>query len=318
MKKLAVLFASALAVLTSEAALAQNLTLTVQNDTVWFGPKALSYDDVGVLVEEKAPQTVFVYVDYKTPFVQCHDIQNAIAMCSTSEVLFLNPDRYTDKGRDYGPVMASHANFEDWGLYDEAKKRGSVLELKVPLDDPVKQLQKKEYTAVLFELDRNSTVGDVYGFINKVEDICPNIVIKVPEGDYSRGGYIHVFETDPQEYEFETYPCIMGQAWVVYRGSELLDPQDFAEKLVAFESVTKITVPGAHPGKGRAVVEMTVTPLGTLQDVKIVRPSPLPGLDDVIIKALYAAPAWWVPQFKKDAPINVKITVPVEGEIGAY
>ena len=318
MKKLAAFVASAIVVLFSQAAFAQNLTLSVQSDTVWFGPKALSYDAVGELMYEKAPQTVFVYVDYKTLFIQCHDLQNAIAMCSTSDVVFMNPDRYEDKGRDYGAFMAIHANFLDWPLYDEAKKRGTVLELKASCPDPIKELQKKEYTAVLLELDKKSTVGDVYGFIDKVEKECPNIVIKVPEGDYSRGGYIHIFQTDPQEYEFETYPCVMGQAWVVYRGSELLDPQDFAEKLVAFESITKINAPGATPGKGRAVVEMIVTPLGTLQDIKIVRPSALPGLDDVIIKALSAAPAWWVPQFKKDAPINVKVTVPVQGEIGAY
>ena len=66
MKKLAAFVASAVVVLFSQAAFAQNLTLSVQNDTVWFGPKALSYDAVGALMEEKAPQTVFVYVDYKT------------------------------------------------------------------------------------------------------------------------------------------------------------------------------------------------------------------------------------------------------------
>ena len=296
----------------------ENFMVSVQNDTVWSGSKALSYDDVGFLVEEKAPKNLFVYVDYKTPFILCQDVQAAVAMNGEADVIFMNPDKYEDRGREYGPFMAVHNVFEDWSYFDEAKKKGAVLELKLPGKDIEKKIQKKQYEAVLLKLDKKATIGDVYGFIRKFEEKFPNIVIQVPEGDYSMGGYFRVFETDPSEYEFETYPCVMGQAWTVYRGSELWDPQDFAKNLVAFESITKITAPGAHPGKGRAVVEMTVTPLGTLRDVKIVRRSPLPGLDDVIIKAVSEARAWWVPQSKKDAPINVKITLPIEGEIGAH
>ena len=311
--------AAVAAILWAQALGGQNLMVSVQNNTVRFYAKALSYDDVGTLVEEKAPQNLFVYVEYNTPFIMCQDVQAAVAMSgSSAEVIFMNPDKYADTGRDYGPFMAVHGVFEEWAFFDDAKKRDAVLELKLPGKDIDKEFQEKEYEAVLLVLDKKATVGDVYGFIRKYEEKCPNIVIKVPEGDYSMGGYFHVFETDPSEYEFETYPCALGKAWTVYRDSEVRDPQDFAKNLVAFESITKITAPGAHPGKGRAVVEMTVTPLGTLQDVKIVRRSALPGLDDVIVKAVSEARAFWVPQSKKDAPINVKVTLPVEGEIGAY
>lgn len=317
MKRLVTVMAAAAAILSAQAQEPGNLSVSVLNDTLWFGAKALSYDDVGFLVEEKAPQNLFVYVDCKTPFILCQDVQAAVSMNSDAGVIFMNPDKYADKGRDYGPFMAVHNVFEDWTYFDEAKKKGAVLELKLPGKDIDKKFQKK-YDAVLLKLDKKATVGDVYGFIRKYEEKCPNIVVQVPEGDYSMGGYFRVAETDPSEYEFETYPCVMGQAWTVYRKDDIWDPADFAKNLVAFESITKITAPGAHPGKGRAVVEMTVTPLGTLQDVKIVRRSALPGLDEVIVKAVCEARAWWVPQFKKEVPINVKITVPVEGEIGAY
>lgn len=314
--------AAVAAILSSQVVWGQNLMVTADKDnTIWFGAKTLSYDAVGALVEEKAPQNLFVYVNYTTPFILCQDVQAAVSMAgSSSDVVFMNPDRYADKGRDYGPFMAVHNVFEDWTLFEKDRKNDAVLEISLPCEDPLKLLQKKEYNAVLLKVDRKSTVGDVYGFIRKVEEKCPNILLQVPEGDYSTGGYFRVMETDPSEYEFDTYPCVMGQAWTVYRRNEteIWDPQDFARNLVVFESVTKITAPGAHPGKGRAVVEMTATPLGTLQDVKIVRSCPLPGLDDVIVKALYEARAWWVPQSKGEAPINVKITVPVEGEIGAY
>lgn len=318
MKKFVSVMAAAAAILFSQALGAQNLMVSVQNDTVWFGAQVLSYDAVGALVEEKAPQNLFVYVDCTTPFVLCQDVQAAVSMNGSADVVFMNPDKYADRGREYGPFMAVHNLFEDWALYDEDKKKGAVLELSLPCEDPLKELQEKEYNAILLKVDRKSTVGDVYGFIRKAEEKCPNIVLQVPEGDYSMGGYFRVAETDPSEYEFDTYPCVMGQAWTVYRKDEIWDPVDFAKNLVAFESITKITAPGAHPGKGRAVVEMTVTPLGTLQDVKIVRRSALPGLDEVIVRALYEARSWWVPQFKKEVPINVKVTVPVEGEIGAY
>lgn len=90
------------------------------------------------------------------------------------------------------------------------------------------------------------------------------------------------------------------------------------ENLVAFKSISEVALPGARPGKGRAVVSMTITPLGTLTDVKIVRPSGPPGLDEAIVQAVSAAPAYWVPQFRKDNPVNINITLPVTGEIGAY
>jgi len=322
MKKILSLFAAAAAaVLLSQAgAGAQNYAISVQNDTVWHGFKNLSYDGIGALIQEQAPENVFVYIDYTTSFLVCQDIQSAISMSSEAGVVFMNPLKYSDwgKGRRYGPFMAVHEKFMEWSLFEDAKKNGTVLEIDSSCKDPLKELGKKEYTAVLLKLDKKATVGYVYDFISKVEEVCPNIVIKVPEGDYSMADYIHIFQTDPSEYDFETYPCVMGQAWTVYRGSELWDPQDFAKNLVAFESITRIKAPGARPGKGRAVVEMTVTPLGTLQDVKIVRPSALPGLDSVIVNAVSGARAFWVPQYKKDAPINVKVTLPVEGEIGAY
>lgn len=310
--------AATAAILWAQALGGQNLMVSVQNSTVRFNAKALSYDEVGGLVEEKSPQNLFVYVEYNTPFILCQDVQAAVSMNGETDVVFMNPDKYGDQGREYGPFMAVHGVFEEWAFFDDAKKRDAVLELNLPGKDIDKQFHQKEYEAVLLVLDRKATIGDVYGFIRKYEEKCPNIVIKVPEGDYSMGGYFHVFETDPSEYEFETYPCAIGQAWAVYRGGEVWDPKDFADNLVAFESITNINAPGAHPGKGRAVVEFTVTPLGSLQDVKIVRSSPLPGLDDVIVKAVCEARAWWVPQSKKNAPINIKVTIPIQGEIGAY
>jgi hypothetical protein len=179
MKKILSLFAAAAAaVLLSQAgAGAQNYAISVQNDTVWHGFKNLSYDGIGALIQEQAPENVFVYIDYTTSFLVCQDIQSAISMSSEAGVVFMNPLKYSDwgKGRRYGPFMAVHEKFMEWSLFEDAKKNDTVLEIDSSCKDPLKELGKKEYTAVLLKLDKKATVGYVYDFISKVEEVCPNM-----------------------------------------------------------------------------------------------------------------------------------------------
>lgn len=341
---------SSLAVLTAfmlgvTSVAAQNLTIRVEEDGVWCNNKTMTPDEIGAEVEKNAPEYVFVYVKYNTPMCLLQDIQNAVAMNSTADVLFMNPDSYDDKGREYGPMMAMHVNFLEWGLLEDAKKMDRYVEYTAHPDFPDNFLPSRldtllrtrdkdgdlvnKYEAVCFNLAPTTTVGAVYNSLYAVNEksygpkgemIPPiNVLFKVPESDYSREAYIRIIETESTRYPFETVTASRRGKWAIYRKTEPMGPSDFAESLVAFKSISDMDVPGARPGKGRAIVEMTVTAMGTLRDVKIVRSSGLPGLDDVILKAISEAPSYWVPQFNKDEnPINVKVTIAVTGEIGAY
>lgn len=323
---------------------AQNLTININENGVWCHNKAMTPDQVGMEVEKYAPECVFIYVNYDTPVGLLQDIQGAVSMNSTAEIVVLNPDRYADKGRNYGPVMVRHELFLEWGLLEQSRKEGRCITFSAQANHADRLLPERvdtvirtrdaagklrnKYDTVCIELEAGTSIGAVYGSCYAInenshgaqgEDIPPvNILFKVPESDYSREAYIRIVETDPDKFAFETVNAGKTTVWPVYRKEDVMDPSDFAESLVAFKSISEVALPGARPGKGRAVVSMTITPLGTLTDVKIVRPSGLPGLDEAIVQAVSAAPAYWVPQFRKDNPVNINITLPVTGEIGAY
>lgn len=347
MKKL-LSFMTALAVLLPgmNKLFAQNYTLSVdENNVVWDGfSKSMTPDELGVEIEKREPERVFVYVNYDTPIGLTQDIQNAIAMSSTAEVIFLNPDSYADKGREYGPIMAMHVNFLEWSLLEQTKKMGRHIEFTASKDNPDKLLpdgvdtllrSRDEdgdlvniYDTVCINLDTKTSVGAVYGSLYTINEkshgpkgeMIPgiNVIFKVPDSDYSREAYFRIIETDPTLYEFENYTAARRSVWAVYRREDVMDTDDFANSIVAFKSISEIDLPGARPGKGRAIVEMTVTPLGTLRDIKILRSSGIPGLDEVIVKAVSEAPAYWVPQRRNGNPVNIKVTIPIQGEIGAY
>lgn len=96
------------------------------------------------------------------------------------------------------------------------------------------------------------------------------------------------------------------------------DLETFSKTCQAYASITALDGKEATPGKGRALVEFEISPLGTIQNVKIQRTAALPGLDKVIIDHLYSLPGYWTPQFVKGQPVNVKVVCPVYGEISQW
>lgn len=312
---------------------AQILPIHVNGQEVTCQGKALPVDKLDSVIAEANPATVFLYVTMDTPITLVNEIQATIE-AGNKEVVILNPDRYADKNRAYGPVAACHPDFRDFDLLEQSAKDGQVVYLDAtkPVDEILAALRVKDndgnlknlFNTVVFELDAKATIGTVYGLgysVDYAEEDVPfiNVLFRSPAVFDMPAKYFKVQDIDLGDYDIKTVsiPEDGTQAIYTYRGEEGgIDV--FTNSFVAYKSKSQIKGE-ATPGVGRAIVQFEITPLGTIQDIQIVRGASLKGLDSVITEALSGTPGYWTPQFGKDgSPVRVKVTAPIPGEIGQY
>lgn len=345
MKKLIGLLVAAL--LLSQAAFAQICVFRIDGDKITYNSNEIDIHDISTILEkqQKDFEDVFVYVTYDTPLGFAEDVKAMIEGSCTSGVVFVNPERNGDFPRMYGPKMAYHAPF----IETEMLKKGKIATFSNTNDNPwdfilegaapddyaynstrmlnyIRTPDDKEggatnwtnnFDGVLLNLSYQTPIGVLYSFnhyLNQESLPYINVVFHTIETPLCPERFFTVRDNGLEEYDIPTVPA-GGSIVASYSGHDL---KYFSDTYQAFESVKKITAPGARPGKGRAIVEFEITPLGTISNVNIVRTSNLPGLDEVIVNYLGTLPGLWAPQFDKGQPVNVKVSCPIYGELSQW
>lgn len=272
-----------------------------------------------------------------------NDLKAILEGNSTSGVVFVNPVSSADFPRLYGPVIAYHKNFNEL----EMLRKGHVatfqntnedswnftLEGATPEDyaynssrmqnylrtaqisDNAQTVWTNNFDGVVLNLAYQTPIGVLYSFdqfLNSESVPYMNVVYHTEGTPLCPESWFTVVHTGLEEYSFPTIQPIQP---VLYNGKDL---DTFSKTYQAYASITALNSQEAAPGKGRALVEFEVSPLGTIQNVKIQRTSALPGLDKVIVDHLYSLPGFWTPQFVKGQPVNVKVVCPVYGEISQW
>ena len=343
MKKLLALLVSALVL--SQGAFAQVGSFQVDGTKISFNGEEVDIHDVGSLLEKEQAdyQDIFVYVTYDTPLGLAHDLKATIEGSCTAGVVFVNPERNGDFPRLYGPVMVYHSNFLDMEMLRKSNiatfqntnedSWNFSLEGAAPDDytynstrmqnclrtATISENANTEWTnnfdGVVLNLAYQTPIGVLYSFdhdLNNESVPYMNVVYHTEGTPLCPESWFTVVYTGLEEYEF---PTIQPVQPVQYNGEDL---KTFTKTHRAYASITALEGKNASPGKGRALVEFEITPLGTVQNVKIQRASSLQGLDDVITDYLYGLQGLWTPQFIKGQPVNVKVSCPVYGEISQW
>ncbi len=346
MKKICILAAAAL--LLSQVTFAQVCAFQVDGTKISFNSKEIDIHDVGDIIAgfDSEFQDIFVYVTYDTPLGLANDLKAMIEGSSTSGVVFLNPERSTDFPRFYGPKMVYHTNFIEMELL----KKGNIATFTNTNEDPWDFIlsgaapDDYAYNSTRMEnyIRTPRNVGD-HGaqteWTNKFDGVVLNLSYQTPMGVlYSFDKYLNqdglpymnvvyhtegtplcpekwftIRDTALQDYDFERV-LPGGEVQAIYNGKDI---KSFSDTENAYASISALKGKEARPGKGRAVVEFEITPLGTVQNAKILRPSAIAGLDEVIVDFI-SRKQLWEPQFVGGKPVVVKVSCPIYGEISQW
>ena len=345
MKKILTLIAGA--IILAQTALAQVCAFQVDADKVYFNGKEVDIHDAGSILEKSQTdwQDIFVYVNYDTPIGLANDLKAIIEGSCTAGVVFVNPERSGDSPRLYGPKMAYHSNFLEMEMLRKAKiatfKNTNdevwdfILEgaraddyaynssrmlnyIRTPHDKGNAVTEwTNNFDGVVLNLAYQTPMGVLYSLENYLnQESLPyiNVVYHTIETPLCPELWFQIRDAALEDYSFETVPA-GNQAKALYNGHDL---KYFSDHYHAYQSISALEGMEARPGKGRAIVEFEITPLGTVRNVKIQRPASLKGLDEVIIDHMYGLQGLWAPQFVKGQPVNVKVSCPVYGEISQW
>ncbi|MBR1873132.1 MAG: TonB family protein [Bacteroidales bacterium] len=335
------------AVLVAQAAFAQVCAFRVDGEKITFEGKTIDIHEAGTILEKAQTdfQDIFVYVSFDTPIGLVNDLQSIIQGSCTSGVVFLNPRRNKDFPRSYGPKMAYHGNFIEFDLLKKAKTatffndndnhsdfflRGAapddyaynITRIKMYLRTPHDKANAvtewtNNFDCVVFDLSYQTTIGELYNLdhdLNLSDVPYINVVYHTEETPLSPERWFRVMDSGLEEYEFRTVTSGQEGVQAIYNGKDI---KNFSDTFNAYSSITDLKGKEARPGKGRAVVQFEITPLGTVKNVQIVRPSNLPGLDKVILDNISHLDLW-APQLVKGQPVNVKVSCPIYGEISQW
>ena len=283
MKKIAFVFAViCLSLLPQTGVKAQVLAFSLDGEGILsFKTAVVDVHDVGDIIDSDPgdPQGIFLYVNRNTPLLSIIDFLGAVKSASTYPVAVLNPADGRDHGRTYGPRAVYFREYEG---------KGKVIEPE--LDAAVEPLFSVD-TAVVVHTPATSLSGERFFR-----------VLTADVGDFG----IYVKDANDMDAPLQ-YNTTSGSGGVKL----------FLDSFVAFRNLSQLPEgKGYASGKGRAVVEFLVTPLGAVESVRILRPSGLAGLDDIIVDAVRGSMPWWTPPVTGGKPCYARVAVPVQGEIG--
>ncbi len=333
MKKIFSLIAAAL---FAQAAFAQVCAFQVDGNIITFDGKEVDIHEAGAVLEKAQTefQDIFVYVTSNTPLGFVNDLKTILEDSSTAGVVFMN----LDPGM-YGPLMAYEKNFIEMEMLHKSNVAtfrntnedpwNFFLEGAAPDDYAYNSTRMNNYLrtpnnsnewtnnfdGVVLNLAYQTPIGALYTFdhlLNGENVPYMNVVYHTEGTPLCPERWFTLDYTGLEEYEF---PTIQPVEPVEYNGKDL---QSFSETYQPTAFLSDLEGQEAAPGKGRAIVEFEITPLGTVQNVKIQRAAALPGLNEVIIDYLYGLPCLWKPQFVKGHPVNVKVSCPIYGEISQW
>lgn len=333
--------------LFSQAAFAQICAFQVDGNKISYKGEEISIKDVEVILEKDPTdyQDIFVYVTYDTPIGLANDLRAIITGSCTAGVDFLNPERSGDFPRPYGPKIVYLGNFLEFDMLKEARTTtfsntnenpGEYIlqdaspddyaynttriqmHLRTPHDMPDAVTEwTNNFDCVVFNLAYQTPIGQIFCLdydMNSPGVPAINVVYHTEETPLCPERWFRFIDTGLEEFEFRTVPVGQEGVEALYNGKDL---KTFVDTYRAYASISQLNGKEARPGKGRAVVQFEITPLGTVQNVEIVRASNLRGLDEVILSQIQNLKLW-APQFVNGEPVTVKVSCPITGEISQW
>ena len=269
---------AAFALLSLAGARAQVLAFRLDGEgRLSFRKSLIDVKDAGEAIDADlgSPQGIFLYVRHDTPVSAVMDFMAVAKKACTYPVAVVCPLARNDKDRKYGPVAVRFAD--------------------VPL--------KKKSGAQVVDLASGDGVGVALG------DSTSGMLFRTKKTALSPGRVFTLVTVDIADFGMYTKDSTGIDDPLMYEGPGGM--VDAAAFLLGFQTVGT----GKEAGKGSADVEFVVTPLGTVEDVRIVRTSGVPGLDEALAGALGEMPPFWSVPTTGNKPCYARVTASVRGEM---